>query len=128
VITDRDSKAWWEALAGHQLLLQQCAGCGVKRWPPRALCNRCGATDSIWARASATGTVASWIVNHHSFGPGPKSPYVVVLVRLDDQDDVLMPGWYDGPPDGSGLALNMPVVVGFDDVGDSALLRWRAVH
>ena len=88
-----------------------------------------------WEPATGRGTVASWIVNHHSFVPRVPSPYVVVLVRLDEQDDILMPGGWDGPGDGTGLTIGLPVEVGYDDVavdGDTgpsqeavALLRWR---
>ena len=131
-MADRDSRLWWEAVARHELLLQRCAECGAARWPPRAICNRCGSLEWRWEQSAGRGTVASWIVNHHVFGPGTEPPYVVVLVRLDDQSDILMPGGWAGPRDGSGLAVGLPVVVGFQDVagedsGDgqgSALLRW----
>jgi hypothetical protein len=83
-------------------------------------------------------------VNHHSFGAGAggrPAPYVVVLVRLDDQPDILIPGSWAGAPDGSDLHAGLPVVAGFEDIdlgdvddqldtsGESdrvALLRWGA--
>ena len=141
---DRDSAPWWEALGHHELTLQRCDDCGALRWPPRELCNRCGSLAWRWVPASGRGTVASWIVNHHAFGSGAggrPAPYVVVLVRLDDQADILIPGGWDGAPDGTDLHAGLPVVAGFDDVelgdvddpldtsGESdrvALLRWRA--
>ena len=75
--------------------------------------------------------MASWIVNRHALGAAPSSPYVVLLVRLDEQDDVLLPGAYAGPPDGSGLDLDVPVTVEFEhapstDAGEPVtLMRWR---
>ena len=75
--------------------------------------------------------MASWIVNHHAFGATMPSPYVVLLVRLDEQDDLLLPGAYAGPPDGKDLELHAPVVVELEDVKASendeptTLLRWR---
>jgi uncharacterized protein len=139
---DRDSAPWWEALGHHELTLQRCDECATLRWPPRELCNRCGSLNWQWVPATQQGTVASWIVNHHSFGAGAggrAAPYVVVLVRLDDQPDILIPGAWDGAPDGTGLRVGLRVVAGFEDVdlgdvddqldtsGESdrvALLRW----
>ena len=127
---DRDSRPWWEALARHELVLQSCE-CGTRRWPARAMCNRCGSFEWSWVPATGRGTVASWIVNHHSFNPSFQSPYVVLDVRLDDQDDIIMPGGYAGPGDGSDLAVGLPVVVDFEDVSvpegtdPVTVLRWR---
>src|SRR5581483_1309903 len=95
---DRDSRPWWEALARRELILQRCGSCGAFRWPARAICNRCGSLEADWAAASGRATVASWIVNHHSFSPAFASPYVVVLARLEEQDDLLLPGGYGGDP------------------------------
>jgi uncharacterized OB-fold protein len=134
-LADRDSLPWWEALGHHRLTVQRCDECGALRWPPRELCNRCGSLAWQWVRATGRGTVASWIVNHHSFGRasgGRAAPYVVLLVRLDDQSDILVPGGWEGAPDGTGLRVGLAVTAGFDDVdvdepGESArvaLLRW----
>jgi uncharacterized OB-fold protein len=129
---ERDSREWWEALARHELTLQRCDACGRLRWPARALCNGCGSLDWSWTRASGRGRVASWIVNHHPFGAALPSPYVVVMVRLDEQDDILMPGTWAGARDGTDLAIDASVALEFDDVrvpgGQPALslLRWRA--
>ena len=87
-MTDRDSRPWWAALDDGELLFQRCDQCDAWRWPPRAACNRCGSFASRWEAASGRGTVASWIVNRHAFGAAPSSPYVVLLVRLEEQDDV----------------------------------------
>lgn len=128
---ERDSREWWDALARHELLLQCCDDCSALRWPARAICNRCGSLAWRWQRASGRGEVASWIVNRHAFGAGAASPYVVLLVRLAEQPDLLLPGGFDGPADGSGLAVGIPVVAGFEDrevpAGEPplAVLRWR---
>ena len=82
-----------------------------------------------WQAASGTGTVDSWTVTHHGFGPGVETPFVVALVRLDDQEDIRIPGYIDGPADGSGLEIGMPVRVGFVDAETSSgapivLIQW----
>ena len=129
-LADRDSTPWWAGLAEHELRLQRCHDCGTFGWPPRAVCNRCGSLDWAWVAASGRATVASWIVNHHAFSDAFAVPYVVVLARLDEQDDILVPGAYGGAPDGHGLFVGQSVIVAFDDVAvpegvdPVSLLRW----
>ncbi len=124
-VPDRDSQPWWEAVGRHELLVQRCASCGRLRWPPRAICGECGGFDWEWQAASGRATVASWIVNRHAFGDAFPSPYVVVTARLDEQDDILMPGGYDGPGDGAGLAIGAPIVIDYEETEGFTLLRWR---
>jgi uncharacterized OB-fold protein len=127
---DRDSRPWWEGLARHELILQRCDDCAAWRWPARAICGRCGSLGWTWQPASGRGTVASWIVNHHAFSPAFPSPYVVLHVRLEEQDDLLLPGAYAGDPAGRDLAVGLPVVAAFEDLGlpegeePLSLLRW----
>jgi uncharacterized OB-fold protein len=129
-IPERDSKPWWEALTRHELTLQRCSACSRLRWPARAICNRCGSFEWEWTAASGRGRVVTWLVNHHSFGGAFETPSTVVSVRLADQEDILIPARYEGPPDGRGLDFDLPMEIGFDDVtrddGASAtLLHWR---
>jgi uncharacterized OB-fold protein len=126
---DRDSAAWWAALDRHELILQCCSNCGRLRWPAREICNHCRHAESNWVSATGRGTVVSWTVSHRA-SPGVEVPFVVVMVRVDDQDDIYLPGHYDGPQDGWGLWLGAPVEVGFEEIGDdeaapATLLRWR---
>ncbi|MFI5958897.1 Zn-ribbon domain-containing OB-fold protein [Cryptosporangium sp. NPDC051539] len=128
---DRDSADWWAALARHELLLQACQDCGRRRWPARAICNRCSSLRWDWIQACGTATIASWTVTRRPPVPGVEVPYVVVLARLDDQSDVLVPGFWGGDAEGLDLAIGLPVVVGFDDLESaegtrSSLLRWAS--
>ncbi len=129
-VADRDSAPWWAGVARHELRLQRCDDCATLRWPARAICNRCGSLDWSWAAASGRATVASWIVSHHAFSDAFAVPYVVVLARLDDQDDILIPGAYGGDADDPRLRVGQRVVVTFDDVAAPegadpvSLLRW----
>jgi len=136
---DRDSAEWWAALGRHELVLPRCAACGTWRWPPRAICGRCGSLDWSFAPAAGRGTVASWVVNRHGFGGAFPLPSTVLLVRLAEQDDLLLPGGWSGAADGSDLAMGLPVVAGFEDVpagpepsgtdgGAVTLLTWRVVR
>jgi uncharacterized OB-fold protein len=129
--TDRDSLEWWEALARHEFVLQRCASCAAWRWPARALCNRCRSFEWGWQSASGDGTIASWIITHHAFLPGFAAPYAVLTVRLQEQDDLLLPGSYAGAADDPRLGIGVRVRVGFEDLPESdvtvpprALLCW----
>jgi uncharacterized OB-fold protein len=132
-VADRDSTPWWAGVAEHELRLQRCRDCRTLRWPARALCNRCGSLDWSWVAASGRATVASWIVNEHRFSDAFAVPYVVVMARLDEQDDILVPGAYGGASDGHDLRVGRRLVVAFDDVaapegaGRMSLLRWMPV-
>jgi uncharacterized protein len=122
-VPDRDGQPWWDALAQHQLLVQRCASCGRLRWPPRAICGECGALAWDWLEASGRATVASWVVNHHAFGDAFPVPYVVVTGRLDEQDDILIPGAFGNERD--ALAVGAPLRAGFEDAGGFAGLVWQ---
>ncbi len=110
---DRDSTPWWQALARHELIQQRCDDCAAWRWPPRALCNRCGSLAWSWLAVSGQGTIASWIVNHQPFLPGVEPPFTVVAVRLAEQDDIVMPGSWFGTGEPS---IDQTVEAVFDDV------------
>jgi uncharacterized protein len=47
-----------------------------------------------WEAVAGTGEVHSWIVTHQVYAPAfvELVPYTTVLVRLDEQDDILIPG------------------------------------
>jgi uncharacterized protein len=114
----------------RQLLVQRCDACARLRWPPRVLCGACGSFAWTWEPASGRATVVSWIVNHHPFGDAFPSPYVVVTGRLDEQDDILIPAGYAGPPDGGGLVIGAALAAGYEDVeGEDGrvwtVLRWE---
>jgi uncharacterized OB-fold protein len=129
---DRDSAPWWEAVTRHELAFQRCDRCGAWRWPPRVSCNRCGSFAWAWQPASGRGEVVSWIVNHHAFSRDLAVPYVVVLVRVAEQADILMPGGWAGPPAGSGLRVGLAVEAVYEDVDDvdegATLVQWRPEH
>lgn len=124
---DRDSAPWWEAVRRHELLVQECGGCGTVRFPPRSICGRCRSRRSAWVPVRGTGRVASWIVNHQVFmrAFADEVPYAVLHVRLDDADDLFMYGDLTGA-DPADVTPGMAVQAVFTDVGDDlTLVRWR---
>lgn len=91
---DRDTAPYWAALADGRFELQHCAHCGRWTWPARPICSGCHGDDLAWEAPSGTGEVYSWVVTHQPYGPDLAAlvPYTIVLVRLDEQDDLLLPG------------------------------------
>jgi uncharacterized OB-fold protein len=79
-----------------------------------------------WQAVKSTGAVHSWVVAHRAYSPdlAAQVPYTIVLVRLDEQNDILIPGI---------LAGNVPVQQGLrvravaERVGDAVgSLSWAA--
>ncbi len=91
---DRDSAPYWAALAQGALHLQNCRDCGHWTWPPRPLCSGCQGERLEWKPVKGTGEVYSWVVAHRAYSPDLTSqvPYIIALVRLEEQDDILIPG------------------------------------
>ncbi|MGP3910486.1 Zn-ribbon domain-containing OB-fold protein [Nonomuraea sp. 10N515B] len=98
---DRDSREWWERIAGHEFAVQRCDTCGTTRFPARAFCPACRSEACHWQEVEPEGRVESWIVNHQAFVPGRRQPYVVVMVRLAAVPGCLVYGnWHgDRPPE-----------------------------
>jgi hypothetical protein len=121
---DRDSEPFWRGLREGEVRVQRCRGCGALRWPPRALCNRCRGFDAEWIALSGRGRIASWVRNHQLFSPAwrDETPYDVVLVALDEQDDLQLVGRLEGGPPERDLPVRARFVRVNDDV---TLLHWE---
>ena len=93
-IPDRDSAPYWAALAEGRVEIQQCLDCGHWTWPPRPICSKCHGENLAWREVSGTGEVHSWVRLHRPVFPSLKDlvPFDIVLVRLDEEDDILIPG------------------------------------
>jgi uncharacterized OB-fold protein len=93
---DRDSGPYWNALAGGRFVVQRCADCHRWTWPARPICSGCHGDNLDWAVPSGEGAVYSWVVTHQPYAPDLATivPYTIALVRIDEQDDILIPGRY----------------------------------
>jgi len=123
---DRESAPYWQALADGRFLLQRCRTCSAWTWPARTICSGCHRFDLDWIEASGDGEVYSWIVTHQPYGPDLAAlvPYTVALVRVDEQDDILIPGRYVGATEiRQGLRVAARTEPATDDIG---LLTWDA--
>ncbi len=124
---DEESRAYWEALARHELYFQRCRDCGTKRFYPRALCTSCLSSATEWVRASGRGTVYSFTVTHQNQAPGFREelPYVLAIVALDEGVR-MMTNVIGCAPD--AVRVGMEVEVVFEDVtAEITLAKFRPV-
>jgi uncharacterized OB-fold protein len=114
---------FWQGTSRGELLLQRCRACERAYFPPQPFCPRCARDDVEIVRASGTGTLYSFVVNHRP-APGFTAPYVIAVVELDEGPRLLsnLVG-VEANPD--ALPLDLPVEVVFEPVGDTALPVFR---
>jgi uncharacterized OB-fold protein len=131
---DADSAPFWQGCADGELRIQACASCGARRFPPRPMCPGCSSLESRWEVVGTTGTVWSVVVPHPPLLPAfmPFAPYNVVIVTLDDDPAIRLPGNVvaaEGAAinsvDPATIEIGAAVRVVFDRVADDvALPRW----
>lgn len=82
---DRDSQPYWDALREHRLIVQGCAACARRRFPPTPSCPYCADPGFSWEEAAGTGTVYSHITVHRTFDEAfvNEVPYDIATVDLD---------------------------------------------
>lgn len=80
---EHDDEYFWNGVAEHRLLLQECADCRTLRHPPLPMCGRCHSTAWTTRESAGTGTVHSWVVSRHPAAPTDEGR-IVVLVQLDE--------------------------------------------
>jgi len=116
---------FWEWCAEGELRVQQCRNCGVLRFPPRPGCASCESVDATWVRLSGKGRIWSFVIAHPPLLPAYEAlaPYPVVVVELDEDRTLRMVG---NVVDGTEAAIDLPVEVTFEEVGEMTLPRWRA--
>ena len=83
-------RAYWDALAKHQLSLQCCSACGFVRYPPGQFCPECWSDAHEWKPLSGKGSVLSVVWYMQSLDKRfPEVPYNVSLVKLTEGPAVI---------------------------------------
>ncbi len=123
-VADRDTQAFWDAVAEHRLVVPKCSSCGAWVWQPRPLCPRCHSPELAWTEVSGNAKVVSWTALHPPVLTvwADKLPFVILLVELEDAPGVRMVGQLVGDDgellktngESEGLAMGSPLS-----------LRWR---
>lgn len=115
--------AYWAGTRRHELLVQECAGCGYRRWPPAERCPECLAEGGRWVAIPPEGTLWSFATYERSFHPAfdDRIPYVVGLVEVGP--GILMVGNVVGD---AAPTVGDPVVAEFEAVTpEVTLVHWR---
>lgn len=120
---NRDTAFFWEGTRRGELRIQRCAACGALRHPPLPACSACGSFERDFVVASGRGRIYSFVVHHHPPVPGPGTPFVVVLVQLEEGTR-LVGNLLDADP--ASVEIGREVVVEFVPAGDDLVLpQWR---
>lgn len=69
------------------MLVPRCVSCSLWVSPPQPDCPDCGSA-LVPQAVSGRGTVFTYTVNHHPFAPAVPVPYVIAIVRLEEQEDL----------------------------------------
>lgn len=115
-LPDTDTAPFWEATAAGRLALCRCQTCGLWLQPPLERCRKCGQPTAFEAVAGR-GTVYTFIVQHQPSVPGylDQLPYAIVLVELDEQPGLRLPGRIRGI-DPAAVECGLPVQAAIVDL------------
>ena len=114
---------YWEGTALGELRLQRCRGCDATYFPPQPFCPACASDDIEIVRSSGRGSLYSYVITHR------RRARLHRAVR--DRGGRARGGSpaADEPrgvePDPEVLALDLPVEVVFETVGEIALPMFR---
>jgi hypothetical protein len=116
-----ESKAYWEGLRGHRLMMPRCDACERFWFPPSVLCPHCGSDRSQWRELSGRGKVFTYVVFHRVYHPGfaDDVPYVVAVIALKEGPRMISNVIGIAPDE---VRCDMPVEVVFEDGPDGIVL------
>jgi uncharacterized OB-fold protein len=82
---DHDSAPFWDGLAAHQLIVQQCPVCHHSWLPRTPSCPYCGAEHPLDRVDPGAGVVYSFVRAHRAMSPAMAGevPYTIAAVELD---------------------------------------------
>jgi uncharacterized OB-fold protein len=126
-VPDELTAGFWEHTKRHELAFQRCQECGRFAHVPVTVCPRCQNRDAekyAYEVVAGRGTIVNWTVirDHMVAGFEQSGPITHVLVRLEEQDDLMYPATLVGDLD--ELALDAPVRVLFRDVTDEITIPY----
>jgi uncharacterized OB-fold protein len=127
-VSDSELAPYWQGAAEGRLLVQRCAICGTKRWPPRPACADCGGLHTAWVEVPGAGRVYSWTEVHRTRLDyfRSKLPYTVAIVELADDPRLRMIGLLTVET-GDCPDFGMDVRADFQRISDNVyLVYWRA--
>ena len=111
-----ESRAYWDGLRSHRLLMPECSHCKHRWFPPSRLCPCCRSDAVEWSEVSGRGKVFSYVVFHRVYDRSFAGdvPYIVAIVELEQGPRLLsnIVGY-----DINKIECEMSVRVVFEDIG-----------
>ena len=122
---DWETRAFWEGIRRHEILLQRCADCSAVQHRPRAVCATCLSSRVEVFEASGRGTVHTYTVTHQNQAPAFRGAVPYVLAYVDLPEGVRGRTNIVGCEPGE-VQIGMDVVVDFKDLdAETAVPRFR---
>jgi uncharacterized OB-fold protein len=121
---DALTQPFWDACRDRALEVPACTDCEHLFLPPGPCCPRCWSTRLATRAVSGRGRVFSFVVYRRTYHPGMPAPYVVALVELDEGPRLISNVVGCAPEE---VAVDMPVQLRFEEVGDFTLPRFAPV-
>lgn len=115
-LLDPETGFFWTGGEQSRLLIQRCASCGIYQHPPLPQCRSCHGEDVAPVPVSGRGRVATFTVNHESWLPGLKVPFVYAAVELEEQKQLYVFTNILGPAE--AVHIGLPVSVFFEQQDD----------
>jgi len=124
VVSNADSKEYWEAARQGRLVFKHCKACGHIQFPPRHLCPKCWSEEADWVQHSGRGSVHSFTIVHRAPTPAhaAKVPYVLAVLDLDSAPRMVANIVGD---DALGVSMGDRVEVVFEERHGAALPQFR---
>jgi uncharacterized OB-fold protein len=118
--TSELTQPYWDAARNHELVVQQCKGCNLRPFPPRAHCPNCGSAELLWSKVSGRGTIYTYTIARRPTHPvfAEQIPMAVAVVELEEGPRMISNIVGCEPGD---VEIGMAVHVCFEPIDDSDL-------
>ena len=63
------ARPWWDALARHEVSVQQCRACAAWVFYPRPFCPECGGRELDWQVVDGRATLYTWSIAEVAVSP-----------------------------------------------------------
>jgi len=80
------SQPYWDALARHEVQIQQCSDCHAWIYYPRAFCSKCLSPELEWKPVSGGAELYSFTIARRPTAPfwADEVPQLIAVVQLDE--------------------------------------------
>jgi uncharacterized OB-fold protein len=120
---DELSERFWQLVQERRLAIQRCSECRKYHHPPVRVCPDCLSDALVFEEVSGRGKVTAFTVTEEARHPAfaAMQPYTVAIVRLDEQEDLLLLSNLPGLAVGD-IETGLPVEVTFEEIAPGWLV------